>query len=117
MTKARSGRTERPILPATAARKGLGSLRIGSLQSRAAARLLVIARQGIEAEDEWDRPLSADGLAEYLDAARKRDERGELLEADRSPIYIPPGKENTERGRLATRLRAAAARMKQYEAR
>jgi hypothetical protein len=119
MIKTRLERTEKPSLPATAAGKGLGDLPLGSPQSRAAARALVAARQGSEADAEWDGPLSMDGVAEALDEARKRHERGEVIATDWSdwtPIHIPPGKEDTPRGRLAADLNAARARMARYEA-
>lgn len=45
MIKTRTERTEWPALPATAAGKGLGSLPLGSAQSRAAALVLVAARR------------------------------------------------------------------------
>ena len=80
-----------------------------------------MARQESEAEDEWDKPLDCTGLAERFEAARQRalqrEESGESLEEQWTPIYIPPGKENTVRGRLAARMNAAGARMRRYEAR
>jgi hypothetical protein len=83
------------------------------------ARTLASARQESEAEDAWDKPLDCTGLAERMQAARERallrEERGEALE-QWTPIYIPPGKENTVRGRLATRMNAARERVRQYEA-
>jgi len=89
------------------------------VKSRAAASALVIARQESEAEDDRDKPLDCTGLAERINAAgersREREERGEALE-QWTPIYIPPGKENTVRGRLAARINAATARLRQYEA-
>lgn len=67
----------------------------------------------------WDKELDCTGLAERLNAARERmrqrEERGEALE-HWTPIYIPPGKENTFRGRLAARINAGRARVRQYEA-
>ena len=115
MTQARTGQAERSILPATAAGNGLGSLSIGSAQSRAAARSLLTARQECEAEGEWERERDASGLAERLDAARRRSECGEVDTVDWSPIYIPPGKENTVRGRLAARLNSARARLASFD--
>ena len=119
MIRTRTERTERAFLPATATGSRLGCFPLGSEHSRAAARALVIARQVSEAEDDWDKPLDWTGLAERLDAAREgsphREERGEALE-QWTPIYIPPGKENTVRGRLAARISAARARVRQYEA-
>jgi len=71
-------------------------------------------------EDDWDKPLDCTGFAERMETAREgsrqREERGEPLE-EWTPIYIPPGKENTVRGRLAARINAARARVRQYEAR
>ena len=110
----RNGQPSR-LLPATAFAAGLVSFSPGSLESRAAARALVIARQGNDAEDDWDRLLDCTGLAERLQAAiertRERVQRGELLPEERLPIYIPQGKEDTVRRRLAARINAAAARM------
>ncbi len=121
MNKNRTGRTRRPLLLATALGKGLGCFPLGSAQSRAAARSLVTAQQESETEDGWDKELDCTGLAERLKAARERKrqhaESGEGLEERWTPIYIPPGKENTVRGRLAARINAARARMRQYEAR
>lgn len=114
-TRAECGR--RPLLPATVLSSGLGYLPLCSAQSRAAARALATARKASEAEDDWDKPLDCTGLAESLSAARERAERGESLEEQWTPIYIPPGKENTVRGRLAASMNAARARMRQCEAR
>ena len=115
MRKPHIGRAERPLLPATASSKGLGCFRLGSEQSRAAARALIAARKHGESEDYWDRELDCTGLAERLQAARERIERGEAP-AQWEAIEIPSGKENTARGRLAARMNAARARMRQYEA-
>ena len=93
----------------------MGCFPLRSPQSRAAARALVAARQKSEAEDDWDRPLDCTGIAEALEAARQRVERGEAPEPW-TPIYIPPGKENTVRGRLAARINAARARVARFEA-
>jgi hypothetical protein len=120
MSETRTGRAKRPMLPTTGASKRLGYFRLGSAQSRAAARVLATARQESEAEDMWDKSLDCTGLAERINAARERrqqrEERGEALE-QWTPIYIPPGKENTVRGRLASRINAARARVRHYEAR
>ena len=120
MRETRTERAERPFLPATAAGKGLGSLPVGSGQSRAAARSLLTARMEREAEDDWDKELDCTGLVERLNAARQRirqhEERGEAVE-QWTPIHIPPGKENTARGRLAARINAARASVRQYETR
>lgn len=116
MTETRTERTGRPFLPATAAGKGLGCFPLRSPQSRAAARALVAARQESEAGDEWDKPLDCTGIAETLEAARQRVERGQAFERDLKPIPIPPGKENTVRGRLAARLNAARTRVAVFEA-
>jgi hypothetical protein len=106
-------------LGATGAGLRLGDYALGSPLSKAAARALATARRESEAEEEWDKPLDCTGLAERMAAARERsrqgEERGEALERW-TPIYIPPGKENTVRGRLAARLNAAKARVRQYEA-
>ena len=99
-------------MPATAAGKGLGCFPLRSPQSRAAARALVAARQESEAKDDWDKPLDCTGIAEALEAAR---ERAEALE-QWTPIRIPPGKENTVRGRLAARINEARARVARFEA-
>jgi hypothetical protein len=115
MIRTRTISTERPFLLATAAGKGMGNLPIGSLQSRAAARSLVAARQESEAGGEWDRDFDLSGLAELLAAARQRREHGEVPKPDWLPIYIPPGKEDTVRGRLAVRTNAARARMARLE--
>ena len=109
-------RARRPALPATASNVGVGCLRLGSEHSRAATRALIAARQGIEADDYWDRELDCCGLAESIKAARERIERGETREKW-EPILIPPGKENTPRGQLAARINRARAKMKQDEAR
>lgn len=111
MTETRTERTERPILPATAAGKGLGCFPLRSPQSRAAARALVAARQASEAESEWDKEPDCTGLAECVADARQRAAHGGVLPHDCSPIQIPPGKENTVRGRLAARMNAARARV------
>ena len=50
MSKTRTERTEWPVLLATAAGRGLASLPIGSLQSRAAARSLLADRKTQEGE-------------------------------------------------------------------
>ena len=115
MTETRTERTGRASLTATAAGKGLGCFPLRSPQSRAAARALVAARQESVAEDDWDKPLDCTGIAETLDAARKRVERGEAPEPW-TPIYIPPGKENTVRGKLAVRINEARARVARFEA-
>ena len=102
-------------MTATAASKGLGCFPVGSAASRAVARALAKARQESEAEDLWDQPLDCSGLAEGIRAVRERAERsGDLQQW--TPLHIPPGKENTVRGRLAARLNAARARVRQYEA-
>ena len=102
-------------MPATAAGRGLGCFPLRSPQSRAAARALVIARQESQAEDDWDKPLDCSGIAEALEAGRQRVERGAAPEPW-TPICIPPGKENTVRGRLAARMNAARARVTGFEA-
>lgn len=121
MTESRTERAQKPLIPATAASKGLGYLPMGSASSRAAARALATARQESEVEDDWDKPLDCTGLAERMNAARERasqrEESREGLEEQWTPINIPPGKENTTRGRLAARINAARTRMRQYEAR
>ncbi|MGC1297593.1 MAG: hypothetical protein WA869_21385, partial [Alloacidobacterium sp.] len=103
----------------TALGRGLGYLPLGSAQSRAAARALLTAQQESDAEDGWDKPLDCTGLAERMEAARERsrqcEERGEALK-QWALIYVLPGKENTVRGRLAARINAARARVRQYEA-
>jgi hypothetical protein len=69
MREGRIGRTETPLLPATAASKRLGDLAVGSAPSRAAARSLLVARKATEAER---RGASLDGLAERIREARLR---------------------------------------------
>ena len=115
MTETRTERTGRPSLTATAAGRSLGCFPLRSPQSRAAARALVVTRQESEAEDDWDKPLDCTGIAETLEAARQRVERGEAPEPW-MPICIPPGKENTVRGRLAARMNEARARVARFEA-
>lgn len=120
MKQSRRNGPQSRLLPATASAAGLVSFHLRSRESRAAARSLLTARQESEAEDDWDRPLDVTGLSERLQAAieraRERGERGEVLEQEWSPIYIPPGKEGTIRGRLAARINAARARMLRLEA-
>ena len=93
-----------------------GSFPIGSPQSRAAARSLVSARKESEAEEEWDKEFDPTGLAECLAAARQHREHEAAPRTDWSPIHIPPGKEDTVRGRLAARINEARARMARFEA-
>ena len=97
----------------------MGCFPLRSPQSRAAARALVVTRQESEAEDDWDKPLDCTGIAETLEAARERsrqhEDRTEALKPW-MPICIPPGKENTVRGRLAVRMNAARARVARFEA-
>ena len=52
MKESSTKRTERPLMPATASSLGLGDLRLGSLQSRAAARSLLEAGESSEEEEE-----------------------------------------------------------------
>ena len=115
MRKTRTERTESPLVPATASSKGLGYLRVGSVQSRAAARALVAARQESEAEEEWDREMDCSGLAERFRIARERAEGGEAPERNWAPICIPPGKENTVRGRLAARINESRVRVARFD--
>jgi hypothetical protein len=110
MKKTRTERAESRLVPATAASNGLGYLRVGSTQSRAAARALLAARER-KAEDDWDKPLDATELAERIRIAREPVERGKVF--DWAPIFIPTGKENTVRGRMAARINAARERMRQ----
>ena len=77
---------------------------------------MLVAREASEAEEEWDKEFDLTGLAERIAAARERGEHRAAPIADRSAIYIPPGKENTVRGRLVARLNAANARMARFEA-
>jgi hypothetical protein len=93
-----------------------GCFPLGSTQSRAAARSLVNARKESEAEEEWDKEFDLTGLAEHLAAVRQRGEQEGTPAADWSPIHIPPGKENTVRGRLAARINAAHERLVRFEA-
>ena len=93
-----------------------GGFPIGSAQSRAAARSMANARKGRQAEEDWDKEFDTTGLAEYLAAARQRGKREGASAMDWSYIHIPPGKENTFRGRLAARMNEARARMSQWRA-
>ena len=78
--------------------------------------MLVVAQKASEAEEDWDKPLGPpEGVAECINAARERLLRGETPKPDWSPIHIPPGKEDTVRGRLAARINAARARMARFE--
>jgi hypothetical protein len=99
----------------------LGAFPLGSARSRAAARVTLGAKLKKEAEDSWDKPLDGQGLAEAIRAGRLKAEerraRGRPAYEDRGPIVIPPGKENTEQGRLAARINAARERMRQHETR
>lgn len=93
-----------------------GTFPLGSTLSRAAARSLLAARKDSEAEGEWDKEFDLTGLAEYLAAARERNEERAAHPEDWSPIHIPSGKEGTVRGRLAARINAARARMARFDA-
>lgn len=108
------------LLPATSTSKRLGYFPLGSELSRAAARALAIARRESEAIDYWERELKCTRLAERFNSARQRSlrraESGVTFER-RTPICIPPGKENTPRGRLTARINVARERIRQYEAR
>ena len=121
MTRRRTERAQRPALPATESAVNLGAIPLGSALSRAAARVTLRAKLKKEAEDLWDKPLDGQGLGDAMEAARKRAEereaRGLPAYEDRGPIVIPPGKENTERGRLAARMNEARERMRRDEAR
>jgi hypothetical protein len=77
---------------------------------------LLVARKESEADKEWGREFDLTGLAEHIAAARQCREYGAAHSVDRSPIYIPPGKEGTVRGRLAARINAARARIASFEA-
>ena len=79
--------------------------------------MLVVAQKASEAEEDWDKPLGPpEGVAECINAARERLLRGETPKPDWSPIHIPPGKEDTVRGRLIARINEARARMARHEA-
>jgi len=93
-----------------------GRFLLGSAQSRAAARAMLVAREASEAEEEWDKEFDPTGLAECIAAARQRSEQGVARTPDWSPIHIPPGKEDTVRGRLAARINAANARLARFRA-
>ena len=103
-------------LGATDSGPRLGGFPLGSAQSRAAARAILNARVEREAEEDWDKEPDLTGLAESLEAVRQRRDRGETFTPNRSPIYIPPGKENTTRGRIAVRITEAHARTTRFEA-
>jgi hypothetical protein len=68
-----------------------------------------------EAETSWDKEIDATGLAERIRAAREFAEQDGPKKGP-PPICIPPGKENTVRGKLAARINEARARMARYEA-
>jgi hypothetical protein len=125
MSESREKSKGKALQSATAMNCRLGEHSVGSPQSRAAARALVVARK--EGEDRnpqainWDEiPMPPEGIAERLAAARKRIEeaeaRGERPERDWSPIHIPPGKENTVLGRFYARMNAARERVAAYDA-
>ena len=50
MTNSQLNGTQTRLLPATAAGNGIGDLSLGSLQSRAAARYLIAAREAMDGE-------------------------------------------------------------------
>jgi hypothetical protein len=77
---------------------------------------MLVAREASEAEEEWDKEFDPTGLAECIAAARQRSEQGVARTPDWSPIHIPPGKEDTVRGRLAARINAANARLARFRA-
>jgi hypothetical protein len=117
MSRTRTEGTERHAPSATAAGRGLGNLPVGSAVSRAAARSLVIARQS-EAEEDWDTLDPPTGIAEILEEGwSRRHEQREPRKAEDwgPPIEIPPGKEDTVRGRYYARWNAARARMLRLE--
>jgi hypothetical protein len=125
MSENRNKSTNNALQSATAMDCRLGDHTVGSPHSRAAARALVDARKESEGripqEINWDEiPMSSEGIAAALAAARKRIEeaeaRGERLERDWSPIHIPLGKENTVRGRYYARINAARVRVAAHEA-
>jgi hypothetical protein len=111
-----ANRDDQARLGATDSGPRPGRFPLGSAQSRAAARAILGARKASEAEEEWDKEFDLTGLAERLAAARQCNEHRAVPWADMPPIHIPPGKENTLRGRLAARLNAANARMARFEA-
>ena len=92
-----ANRDSHKALGATDSGLRLSDYPLGSAQSRAAVRALLAARQESEAEEGWDKPLDCTGLAESLNAARQRRESGQHPR-QWTPVYIPPGKENTKRG-------------------
>ena len=113
LIKIRTERTEKPFLTATASGKGLGSLPLGSPQSRAAARALANVRQESESDPDaakWD----CSGLAETIAAARRRADEaragGLPLERDSQPL---PGKPKP--GSLAERTTQARERLRRFE--
>lgn len=110
MQESHVGRAEKPFLPATSARKGLGSIPVGSAQSRAAARSLLAAREASEGECGLHfqavsildgKAVDLSGLAERIALARKREE---------TP-GIPMDRQPAGRDTLATRIAAARARV------
>lgn len=94
-----------------------GRFPLGSAKSRAAARAMLVAQKASEAEEDWDKEeFDTIGVAEILTAVQQRMERGEEPKPDWSPLPIPPGKEDTVRGRLRARINDAHARMARHEA-
>jgi hypothetical protein len=77
---------------------------------------MLVARKESETDEEWDKELDLTGLAEHMAVAFQCGAQGVAPMADRSPIHIPPGKENTIQGRLFARINEARARMARFEA-
>ena len=103
----RNGQQSR-LLPATAFATGLVGFPPGSLESRAAARALVLARERSE-NNEGSRSL---GLAERLDMARRRAK--EARERGEPKASWGPLPENPKPGSLAARMVAARARVARF---
>ena len=98
-----------------------GGFPLGSAQSRAAARALLAAREANEEQLRVQcvsvvdgRPVYLDGLAERLNAARKRIEAGELADAP-----LESGDERESEGtweeRLEERMRQGRERVAQAQ--
>jgi hypothetical protein len=98
---------------ATAREWGIDRHAIGSLASRAAARALASARE----ELAWDAEPSSGPVevAKLIRSIRLRhleaEARGEKIKPNLTPIFIPPDKVNTRRGKFLARINAGRARV------
>lgn len=90
MKETRTNGSRSALQPATAGNRGLGYFRLGSEQSRAAARALVIARNEGNSEGELGQTAGLYRACERLEAARKRSESGGngcAVETDPHPTW------------------------------